>query len=68
MNENVVFHSTHCPRCIVVEKKLKAKGIEYVENNDVQIMLDKGLKAAPALEVDGKMMDYKEAVNWINGR
>lgn len=68
MSEKIIFHSSHCPRCKVLEAKLKQKGIEYEENNDIQVMLDKGLEMAPALEVDGKMMDFKEAINWINGR
>ena len=66
MNNKVIFHSSHCPRCQVLEKKLKDKGIEYEENNDIQVMLDKGLDVAPALEVDGKLMGFKEAVDWIN--
>lgn len=65
MNEKIVFHSSHCPRCLILEKKLKEKGIQYEENNDVQIMISKGLEMAPALEVDGKLLDYKEAVDWI---
>lgn len=68
MSEKIIFHSSHCPRCLILEKKLKEKGIQYEENNDIQVMLDKGLEMAPALEVDGKMMDFKEAVNWVNGR
>lgn len=68
MNEKIILHSSHCPRCLILEKKLKEKGIQYEENNDIQVMLDKGLEMAPALEVDGKMMDFKEAVNWVNGR
>ena len=68
MSEKIIFHSSHCPRCKVLESKLKQKRIEYEENNDIQIMIDKGLEMAPALEVDGKMMDFKEAINWNNGR
>ena len=65
MNNKVIFHSSHCPRCQVLEKKLKDKGIEYEENNDIQVMLNKGLEVAPALEVDGKLMGFKESVDWI---
>ena len=68
MGEKIIFYSTHCPRCLIIEKKLKAKGIQYEENNDVQVMQDKGLEMAPALEIDGKIMNFKEAVDWINGR
>lgn len=66
MSNKVIFHSSHCPRCQVLERKLKDKGIEYEENNDIHVMLSKGLETAPALEVDGKLMGFKEAVDWIN--
>lgn len=65
MNEKIIFHSSHCPRCLILEKKLKEKGIQYEENNDVQVMIKKGLEMAPALEIEGKLLNYKEAVNWI---
>lgn len=66
MSNKVIFHSSHCPRCKILERKLKDKGIEYEENNNIQVMLSKGLETAPALEVDGKLMGFKEAVDWIN--
>ena len=30
-------------------------------------MLEKGFKEVPKLEVDGVLMDFKEANEWING-
>lgn len=66
MKNKVILHTSHCPRCKVVEMKLKQKGIQYEENTDVQVMLDLGMKSAPALEVDGKLMGFTDAVNWIN--
>lgn len=65
---NIVLYSTHCPRCSVLEKKLKQKGIDYNEVNDVAIMEEKGYLSVPVLEVDGKIMDFKEANDWINKR
>lgn len=61
----VIFYSSHCPRCKVLETKLKQKNIEYEECNDINVMLSKGLKTAPALEIDGNIMDYKNAIEWI---
>ena len=63
---NIVLYSTHCPRCSVLEKKLKQKGIDYNEVNDVAIMEEKGYLSVPVLEVDDKIMDFKEANDWIN--
>lgn len=62
---NVVLYSTHCPKCNVLESKLKQKGINYNENNDVELMEQKGFLSVPKLEVDGVVYDFKEAVKWI---
>ena len=64
----VVFYSTHCPKCSVLEKKLKQANIEYTEINDVRTMLAKGMTSAPNLEVDGKLMGFAESVEWIKSQ
>ena len=61
----VVLYSTHCPKCHVLESKLKQKGINYEENNDVELMQEKGFITVPKLEVDGVVYDFKEAVEWV---
>lgn len=62
----ITLFSTHCPKCNVLEKKLKAKNIEYEEVNDVEAMKEKGIVTVPVLEVDGEVMDFKAASDWIN--
>lgn len=62
---NIILHSTNCPKCKVLETKLKQKNIEYTENNNVNLMLEKGFTTVPMLEVDGEVMDYKSAFNYI---
>lgn len=61
----VILFSTGCPKCRVLESKLKQKGINYVENNDVELMQEKGFVSVPKLEVDGVVYDFKKAVEWI---
>ena len=65
---NIVLYSTHCPNCIVLEKKLKQKNIEFLEVNDIKIMEEKGFVSAPMLEVDGVTMNYKTAIQWVNNQ
>lgn len=65
METNIILWSTHCPRCKVLTLKLQQKGIEYTENTDVEQMKEKGFKEVPKLEVDGVVMDFKTAVEWI---
>lgn len=65
----IVLYSTHCPRCSVLEKKLKKKQLHYTEVTDVEVMKKMGLKSAPALQVDGgKLMNFQEANDWINAQ
>lgn len=63
---NIILYTTHCPRCVVLESKLKQKDIEYTSCEDINIMSEKGFMQAPMLEVDNKVMDFKTANNWIN--
>ena len=62
----VIFYSTHCPRCTVLETKLKQKNIEYIEINDMDEILKLGVSSVPVLEVDGKLMLFKAANDWVN--
>lgn len=62
----ITLYTTHCPRCMVLEKKLNAKNIDYVENTNVDLMIDKGIMTVPVLEVDEKQLNFKEANEWLN--
>jgi glutaredoxin len=61
----VILFSTHCPKCNVLESKLKQKNIDYEEVNDVEVMVRKEFTTVPMLEVDGVVYDFKQAVEWI---
>ena len=63
---NVTFYTTHCPKCGVLEAKLKEKNVEYTTCEDVDIMQSKGMMSAPGLEVDGRMMTFGDAIKWVN--
>ena len=64
--DNLILYTTGCPKCEVLKKKLKAKNIEYVENNNVEDMESLGINQVPVLSVDGNLMGFAEANNWIN--
>lgn len=61
----IILYSTDCPKCKILEQKLNELSIEYKKERDVAVMLDKGFVSAPMLEVDGNVMDFKRAVEWI---
>ena len=62
---DVMLYSTHCPQCEILEEKLQTKNIQYTEVNDVSLMLNKGIKNVPVLEVNGEMMDFLKACEWV---
>lgn len=64
---NVVLYTIDCPKCLVLEKKLNAKSISFVKVSDRETLVAKGLEDAhfPMLEVDGVMMEYGTAIEWI---
>ena len=39
---SVILYTTHCPKCLVLEKKLASKNIEFEEITDNELMLKKG--------------------------
>lgn len=64
----VILYTTFCPKCRVIEAKLKQKGIKYKEITDIDIMTEKGFMSVPMLEVDNFVMNFTEANTWINER
>ena len=65
MGEKVILYEHGCPRCKVLKTKLDQKGIIYKNVTDIELMKAKGFEEAPKLEVNGVIMNFKEAVEWI---
>ena len=64
--DNIKLYTTHCPKCKVLESKLKNKNIEYDEISDIEEIQSKGYMSVPILEVNGKGMDFVTANAWVN--
>ena len=62
---DVTLFSTNCPRCKVLAQKLTDKGIEFKISDDVEEMIRRGFMSAPVLDVDGRSMDFTDAINWL---
>ena len=63
---SVILYSTGCANCRVLEAKMGAKGIKYELVSDVEVMREKGFMAAPMLDVDGDVMNFVKANEWVN--
>jgi hypothetical protein len=50
----------------VLRHKLEEKGIAYTENNTVDEMLSLGIVQVPVLSVDGELLDFQTANQWVN--
>ena len=63
----ITLYSTNCPKCKVLESKLQKKNIEYTTCTDMDEMLSHGIKSAPVLEMtDGQLLNFGDAVRWVN--
>ena len=65
MGRLIVLYEHGCPRCKVLKMKLDQKKIQYETVNDIAVMQEKGFQDAPKIEVDGVVMNFTEAVEWI---
>lgn len=64
--QNIILYSTGCPRCDVMKDKLDTKAISYSVNNSVDEMTKLGISEVPVLSIDGQLLKFKEAVEWVN--
>lgn len=61
----IILYTIDCPKCKVLERKLEEKNIQYEVCKDTNIMAEKGYMYLPILEIDDKVLNFKEAVDWI---
>lgn len=64
----ITLFTTHCPKCQILEAKLKQKQIDYVECDDVERMKNLGVFSAPILEVGEEILDFNAAIKWLSSR
>lgn len=62
----IILYSTHCPKCKVIETKLKKAELNYTEVDDVDEMIKLGFKMAPVLKVDDRILDFAAANKFLN--
>jgi hypothetical protein len=67
---NIVLYTIGCKNCEILEKKLEAKNIKFLRVSDKETIIAKGFEDSlfPILEVDGVVMNYKTAIQWVNNQ
>ena len=66
---NVILFSSNCPKCKILETKLKQKNILFEVKNseeDFQKLFDEGFREMPVLEVENKKYTFGEAIQLVN--
>lgn len=66
----ITLYTIHCPSCKVLQMKLDKKQIQYEVVEDAEEVIKKGIesniKSAPLLDVDGTVMNFSDALKWLN--
>ena len=66
----MTLYTTNCPKCIVLEKKLDNKNINYKKVEDIEKIMEianeQGINTTPILEIDGEFLDFSHANTYIN--
>lgn len=62
----VTLYTTHCPKCRALEIALKKHNIPFNIVEDEELMISMGFAEAPKLDVDGEIMGFAQAINWVN--
>lgn len=64
MNQ-IIFYTTHCPKCKVLKAKLDSLNIDYITQDDINIMENMGMTTAPMLQVGNNLLTFSQAVKWL---
>lgn len=63
----ITLYSAGCPKCKVIETKLKMKNLNYEIVSDEAEMEKLGIKSLPMMRLDdGPLMDFSATNKWIN--
>ncbi len=61
----VTLYSTNCPKCKIIEAKLKQLGFEYKVITDIEEMKKLGITTAPVMFVDNKKYDFNNSIRYL---
>ena len=59
-------YTTGCPNCLVLERKLKEKNIEFEEIKDIEVIKEaakaNNYTTVPLMEIGGVVLDFRKAI------
>lgn len=63
----IKLYTNHCRKCEILTAKLNEKNVSYEVIDNEEWLLQNGFDKMPILEVDGNLLDYMNAVKYVNG-
>lgn len=66
MPMSIILYTTDCPKCKILKQKLDEIGLSYDTNTNIKDMIDLGFTEAPMLNIDGEIMNFSNAMKYIN--
>lgn len=63
----IILYSTNCPKCKVLETKLKQQNIDFILETDLTKMINMGYMEAPLLEINDEIYNFSQAIKWLKG-
>ena len=68
----IKLYTIHCPRCKILEMKLKQTNLEFETIDDESTVVNVGrehsITGAPFMEVDGEFLKFEDAVKFVNSK
>lgn len=64
--DNIILYTINCPICKRIEQMLDKKNISYTLCTDESLMSQLGIETLPVLSVNGKLLQAKAAMEYIN--
>lgn len=63
----IILYSTNCPKCKVLETKLKQQNIDFILETDLTKVMNMGYMEAPLLEINDEIYNFSQAIRWLKG-
>lgn len=61
----VILYSTGCPQCNILKEMLQKKNIVFQIEDNIEKMKELGFSSLPMLSIDNKIINFKEAFNFL---
>ena len=61
-----IYTVPNCPKCKMLKDKMTKKNIEFVEETNLDEVIQRGFKSAPVLRVDDTFFDFAPANTYVN--